>query len=424
MMIKVNKHIQELQPSSTLAINQKVKELRNKGKTIYHFGFGQSPFPIHESITQALSNHVNDNNYLPTNGLGLLRDEISNFLNKHQGINFDKDDIYIGPGSKELLYQTILILEGVFLVPKGSWVSYLPQIKSKNGHYEILETQLANDFKLTAEVLEIYCNKNKQIQKTLILNSPNNPTGAIYSNQELESLASICLKHKIIVLSDEIYSQVNFNHEFSTSIAKYYPELTIVFGGLSKVFSAGGYRLGFMALPTGLHDLKRMYTSLFSETFSAVASPIQYAAITAYKYEKALQNYVNESSNVLKMVSLYVYDNLTSLGINCTKPEGAFYMMIGFENFKDKLQYIEIKTSKQLANYLLENYSVALLPSTDFYFHKGELFFRLAFVDFNGEKALGAFKNFNGNTQEFIKTHCPSIYYGTQQIIKFINDLK
>jgi aspartate/methionine/tyrosine aminotransferase len=422
-MIQVNQFIQNLKPSSTLAINQKVKKLRSSGKTIYHFGFGQSPFPIHSSITTALKDHVKDNNYLPTNGLELLRHEISNFLNNYQGIEFDPDSIFIGPGSKELLYQTILILEGVFLIPKGSWVSYLPQIKSKNGNYEILETQLNSDFKLTAEVLEAYCKINKQVQKTLILNSPNNPTGAVYNDQELKSIALICKKYNVIVLSDEIYSQVNFNQEYSPSIAKYYPELTIVFGGMSKVFSAGGYRLGFVALPTELHELKTLYTSLFSETFSAVASPIQYAAITAYNYEEYLKNYVQESSNFLRIISKFVYQSLKSVGIDCTKPQGAFYMMIGFENFKDKFHALGIDNSNQLADFLLENYSVALLPSTDFYFQKEELFFRLAFVDFNGEKVLEAFKKFDGNTQEFIRTNCPSIYHGTNQIMKCINDL-
>lgn len=424
IMVKVNKYIQELKPSSTLAINQKVKQIRLSGKTVYHFGFGQSPFPIHESIITALINHAKDNNYLPTNGLELLRDKISIFLKNHQEIQFNSDDIFIGPGSKELLYQTILILEGVFLIPKGSWVSYLPQIKAKNGNYDILETQFTNDFKLTAEVLEKYCKQNSDIQKTLILNSPNNPTGAVYSDEDLKALAKICRNYNVIVLSDEIYSQINFNESFSPSMAKYHPDLTIVFGGLSKVFSAGGYRLGFMALPKGLLELKSMYTSLFSETFSAVASPIQYAAVKAYLYEELLEKYVKESSNILKMVSTYVFDNLTSVGINCTMPKGAFYMMIGFENFKKELQTIGIETSNQLANYLLENYNVALLPSTDFYFQKEELFFRLAFVDFNGQEVIKAYKKFdNIDTRKFIKNNCPSIYRGTQQIMKCINDL-
>lgn len=423
-MIEVNKYIQNLKPSSTLAINQKVKKLRENGESVYHFGFGQSPFPIHDSITNELRRNVSNNNYLPTLGLDSLRAEISRFLENHQGIKFASENIFIGPGSKELLYQTILILEGVFLIPRGSWVSYLPQIKSKNGDFQVLETCFENDFKLTARVLDEYCQDNPNTQKTLILNSPNNPTGAVYTEQELETLAKVCREHGIIVLSDEIYSQINFSTSYSPSIAKYYPEKNIVFGGLSKVFSAGGYRLGFLALPDSLKYLNNVYRSLFSETFSAVASPIQYAAIKAYKYEKELQNYVEECSAILKLVSNYVYESLNLVGIDCTKPNGAFYMMIGFNKFKDRFNKMGITNSNELADFLLSNYNVALLPSTDFYFEKEELFFRLAYVDFDGEKVLKAYKSFNLETKEFIKENCPSIYLGTQQLIKCINDLK
>ena len=422
-MIRLNQSVQNLKPSSTLAINQSVKQLRNEGEVIYHFGFGQSPFPIHESITSALKKHVDNNNYLPTIGLDKLRKEISVFLDCNQEVQYNSEYVFIGPGSKELLYQTILILEGVFLIPKGSWVSYVPQIKSKNGDYKILETSFENNFKLSANVLEKYCEENSNIQKTLILNSPNNPTGAVYKNEELEALANVCRKHSVIIISDEIYSQVNFKDNFSPSIAKFYPEKTIVFGGLSKVFSAGGYRLGFMALPEDLHQLKTMYSSLFSETFSAVSSPIQYAAITAYQYKVALKDYVEKCSKILQLVSQFVHNNLKSIGIDCTIPEGAFYMMIGFNKFKEQLKNIGIFTSNQLSEHLLNDYKIALLPSTDFYFSKGELFFRLAYVDFNGKKAIIGYENYKDKPEDFINKYCPSIYQGTHQIIKFINDL-
>lgn len=422
-MIKVNVHIQNLKPSSTLVINEKIKQLRSKGEFVYHFGFGQSPFPIHLAITSSLAKHVNDNNYLPTTGLEVLRKEVSVFLKKHQGVDFISDFLFIGPGSKELLYQTILILEGVFLIPKGSWVSYLPQIKSKNGSYEILETFLQNDFKLAPNELEDYCKKNSKNQKTLILNSPNNPTGAVYSKEELKALAQVCEKYDVIVLSDEIYSQINFKDEYSPSMAMFYPEKTIVFGGLSKVFSAGGYRLGFIALPKGLYELKTLYQSLFSETFSAVASPIQHAAVAAFKYEQDLQNYIRTCSIILKGISQYMFTKLDKTGIACTMPKGAFYMMIGFNKFKDKLHELGIKTSNELADYLLMNYRVALLPGTDFYFKSDELYFRLAYVDFNGEQVLNAYKNSNEIDEAFIKKYCNTIYKGTDQIIKFIRDL-
>ena len=139
-MLQTNKNIVELKPSATLAINQRVNALRSENDQVFHFGFGQSPFPIHKSIVNALKDNATNNHYLPTIGLDVLRQTIAKFLEKHQGINAESDFIYIGPGSKELLYQSILIFDSVFLIPKGSWVSYGPQINSKNGDYVVLKT--------------------------------------------------------------------------------------------------------------------------------------------------------------------------------------------------------------------------------------------------------------------------------------------
>lgn len=422
-MISINKSILQLKPSATLAINQKVSELRAKGDDVFHFGFGQSPFSIHSSIVEALKKSAANNHYLPTVGLEALRETIAVFLNKHQSINANSQYIYIGPGSKELLYQTILILEGTFLIPKGSWVSYGPQINSKNGKFTILETYLEDNFKLTSETLQTYCKTNPNEPKILILNSPNNPTGAIYTNKELEDLAIICKKNEIIVLSDEIYSQINFNSNYSPSISKFYPEKTIVFGGLSKVFSAGGYRLGFMTLPKDLQFLHNTFRSLFSETFSAVSSPIQFAAIEAYKMTTEVKTYVRKSSQILKGISNYMFTRLKELDIDCTTPQGAFYMMIGFNKFKTKINSLGINTSEELSNHILEKFNVALLPASDFYFQEEELFFRLAFVDFNGTEVMKAYKTNTLIDEYFIKKHCQNIDKGIKNIEKFIDSL-
>ena len=129
--------------------------LREKGKKVYHFGFGQSPFPIYPEIVTSLKEQAENNHYLPVNGLDILRAKIASFLEKNQGISTQGSSIFIGPGSKELLYQSILIFEGHFLIPKGSWVSYIPQIKSKGGTYSILETFIKEDFKLTPNLSEL-----------------------------------------------------------------------------------------------------------------------------------------------------------------------------------------------------------------------------------------------------------------------------
>jgi len=422
-MIQINKNILQLKPSATLAVNQKVNELRANGKEVFHFGFGQSPFPIHESIVNALKNNAANNHYLPTVGLKSLRQEIAKFLQKYQGITADSNFIYIGPGSKELLYQTMLILDSVFLIPKGSWVSYGPQIKSKNGSFVILETNLEDNFKLTSDILKIYCEANPKQQKTLILNSPNNPTGAVYTIGELQELVNVCRANDIIVLSDEIYSQINFTVTFSPSISKLYPEKTIVFGGLSKVFSAGGYRLGFMALPKSLQFLHNMYRSMFSETFSAVSSPIQYAAIEAFKMDIEVKKHIENCSMILKGVSYYIVSKLKPVNVECTIPHGAFYIMIGFNKFKEHINTLGIYKSNQLADYLLENFRIALLPASDFYFREEDLFFRLAFVDFDGEKAMRAYNSRPFVNEDFIQKYCPNIFGGVDKIIEFVKKL-
>jgi aspartate aminotransferase len=407
----INKNMLSLKQSSTLLINEKVKELRIKGETISHFGFGQSPFPIHSSIVTALKENAENNHYLPVAGLEKLREQIVIFLKKHQNIETIREAIFIGPGSKELLYQSILIFEGEFLIPKGSWVSYIPQIQSKGGRYHILDTNLENDFKLTPEsITTFFENEIPGKNYILILNSPNNPSGAVYSDLEYSALAIVCRKYNIAVFSDEIYSQINFSESYSPSISKYYPEKTIVFGGLSKVFSAGGYRLGYMVLPRELKELENVYKSLFSETFSCVSSPIQFAALKAYQFNASVQQYVADSSEILKKLSEFIYKELSIINIQCTKSKGSFYMLIGFNEYKKQILKLGITTSFDLANYVLVNYKITLLPGIDFGFEKEELFFRIAFVDFDGKKVMQAFNSDLEIDLDFIKRNTPNIF--------------
>jgi aspartate/methionine/tyrosine aminotransferase len=420
----INQNILSLKQSSTLLINEKVKELRIKGNEISHFGFGQSPFPIHPSIVTALRENAENNHYLPVAGLEELREEIVLFLKKHQNIKTTKESVLIGPGSKELLYQSILIFDAVFLIPKGSWVSYIPQIQSKGGSYHVLETNFENDFKLTSEILDTFFKHEVSTKQTvLILNSPNNPTGAVYTKEEYKALAITCRKHNIVVFSDEIYSQINFSERHSPSISAYYPEKTIVFGGLSKVFSAGGYRLGYMMLPNEMQDLQNVYKSLFSETFSCVSSPIQFAAIKAFEYNTDLQNYVATTAAILKNISAFIFKELSEVKVECTKSEGAFYMLIGFNLHKAAILKLGISNSFELANYVLENYNFAMLPGVDFGFEKEELFFRIAFVDFNGESVMKVYASHKKIDSNFIKEYAPNVFLGIEKIKIFIADL-
>ena len=420
-MTRINKFLETLKPSATLAINERVKSLRSEGKTIYHFGFGQSPFPIHPKIVQALQSHANNNAYLPSLGLTALREQISLYLGHYHKISFNPELIFLGPGSKELLFQTVMILDHVFLIPKGSWVSYLPQIKAKGGRFSILETQFEDNYKLSSESLEAYCKMHPNEKFVLILNSPNNPTGSVYSDNELKALAVTCRKYDIIVLSDEIYSRICFQEGSAPSIASYYPEGTILFSGLSKIFSAGGYRCGFLALPEALNMLRPIFRSLFSETFSAVASPVQYAALTAFEIDPELEANINRNKTILGAIAGYAYEQLSALDIQCTAPMGAFYIMIDLSAYQQGLKSLDLTTSADIALHILDNYSVALLPGSDFYFDPAMAIFRLAYVDFDGSRIPENWEHLSKD--QLIREVAPNLVRGVEQISRFCTEL-
>ena len=238
----IKDQIDRLKPSATLAINEKSNKLKKEGKKVYKFGFGQSPFPVPESIVSALKINADKHTYLPMQGLEDLRLAIANYLNKNNNNDFKQEDIVIGPGTKELMFLIQIAFQGEVLLPAPSWVSYLPQaLIAKNKVHWIQTTGNSNWFP-TAEQLENKIKSIKNKNLLLFINSPNNPSGAVCKN--LQEIASVAKKNKLIILSDEIYSQLTFDGQYK-SISNFYPEGTIVSSGLSKWCGAGGWRLGF-----------------------------------------------------------------------------------------------------------------------------------------------------------------------------------
>ena len=258
----IKDQIGKIKPSATLAINEESSRLKKSGKKIYKFGFGQSPFPVPESVVSALKTNAEKHTYLPMQGLEELRLAICNYLNKNNNNDFNKEDIVIGPGTKELMFLMQMVFEGEVLLPAPSWVSYQPQAVIAKNKVHWLQTSSSTNWFPTAEQIE---KKIKKIKKKNLL----------------EEIASIAKKYKLIILSDEIYSQLVFDGEYK-SISNFYPEGTIVSTGLSKWCGAGGWRLGFFAIPSQLKELKNSLKILCSEAFTSVSAPVQYAAVEAY----------------------------------------------------------------------------------------------------------------------------------------------
>ena len=226
MSSKVKKKILKLKESSTLVINEKSKELISKGKKVYQFGFGQSPFPVPEKIVEVLRKNAHRKEYLPIQGLPELRENISKYLSKKTGNDYPKENILITPGSKEAMLLIHLAFNGEIIIPAPGWVSYEPQAEIGANKVHWLKTSRFNNWFPTGKELEKKIRSiGKKKNLILILNSPNNPSGTVC--EKLEDLAKVAKKYKLTVLSDEIYTDLTFSNEYD-SISKFYPELTFV----------------------------------------------------------------------------------------------------------------------------------------------------------------------------------------------------
>ena len=333
-------------------------------------------------------------------GLEELRTAIANYLKNNNNYDFKKEDIVIGPGTKELMFLTQIVFQGEILLPAPSWVSYQPQaIIAKNKVHWIETTSNSNWFP-TAEQLEkkIKTISNKNL--LLFINSPNNPSGTVLKN--FEEIAKIARKYKLIILSDEIYSQLTFDGQYK-SISNFYPEGTIVSTGLSKWCGAGGWRLGFFAIPNQLDKLKNSLKILCSESFTSVSAPIQYAAIEAYKGNHS--NYLDNVKKILSFTGKYVYENLKSNVINVTKPEGGFYLFPEFTNAK-------FSSSSEMCKDILRKTGVALLPGSDFGLNKNKMIERLSYTDFDGGEFLKSTLGSKKLDDADLKKNAPNIVDG------------
>jgi len=412
MPSKVKKKILKLKESSTLVINEKSKELISKGKKIYQFGFGQSPFPVPDTIVDSLKKNAYRKEYLPIQGLPKLREEISKYLLKRTGNDYPKENILITPGSKEAMLLVNLAFNGEIIIPAPGWVSYEPQAEIGSNKVHWLKTSRSNNWFPTSQELEKKIKslgKNKNL--ILILNSPNNPSGTTCNN--LIELAKVAKKYKILILSDEIYTDLTFSNDYS-SISKFYPELTFITSGLSKWCGAGGWRLGFLAVPKKLTEFLRSLKSLASESYSTVNTPTQYASIEAYANDHEL--YKIKVRAILKAVGNYVYENLKSNKILIAPPQGAFYLMPEFKNKK-------YKTSSKLCETILDETGVAMLPGSDFGFKPSKMLTRLSYTDFDGFEFFRNVTNCRQIDDEMIKKFAPNVVEGVSKLSNWAKNL-
>ncbi|NOY12848.1 MAG: pyridoxal phosphate-dependent aminotransferase [Deltaproteobacteria bacterium] len=421
--VHLNLNVRGLPVSATLGINEESNRLLAEGQQIYKLGLGQSPFPVPRPIVRELQNNAHQKDYLPVRGLSALCEAVAGYYRRTQNLALVGENILIGPGSKELMFILQLVYYGDLVIPTPSWVSYAPQAHIVGRHVRWLETDEKNNWLLTPAELERLCRADPTKPRIVILNYPNNPTGCSYPDEQLQALAEVARKYHIIMLSDEIYGELNFSGGHR-SIARYYPEGTIIASGLSKWAGAGGWRLGTFAFPSELKWLLDAMAVVASETFTATSAPIQYAAVRAFQGGADLERYLQHSRRILKALSDWIWQCLTAAGITVARPDGAFYMFPDFEPLRSRLAVRGINDGEELCHQLLQETGVAILPGSCFGRPKQELTARLAFVDFDGAKALAAAEQIAVDQplgEEFIRQHCEKVLAAITRICDWLD---
>jgi aspartate/methionine/tyrosine aminotransferase len=363
---------QNLPVSATLAINELIAEKEKDLKqNVLHMGFGEAAFPLHPLLKKALSEAATATKYAPVLGIPELRKTIAEFLSHQSKSIFKPHQIVVGPGSKALLYGLFQLLEGDVLLPAPSWVSYAPIARMAGKKVIPVYTDSNAILRLSVKNLNHAVEQAKKEgahPHILIVNSPNNPTGFMFSTADVKIMAEWSRKHNITLISDEIYAELTFGWRKHITPATYYPEGTIITGGLSKAFSAGGWRLGYAAIPdtkAGM-NVTQGIRSLGSAIWSSTATPIQKAAIVAFSQDPAITQYVHQSALVFGYVTTKLYNIFKGLGVPAPRPAGGFYLYPDFYPWRSVLLKRGVRTSKELAYYLLEEWNIATLPASEF----------------------------------------------------------
>ncbi len=399
-----------LRPSATLAINELSADLVRQGRTVYRLGLGQSPFPVPPTVVESLRRHAPEKDYLPVRGLPALRQAVTGHVERYTGLHFDPALVQVGPGSKELIFLTQLILNVELILPSPSWVSYEPQGILAGRKIVWLDTTRTDRWNLRPEVLENWCAASVPRRRLLILNYPNNPSGATLDEATIRQLAEVARRYGVLIISDEIYGLVDHLGGHA-SIARHYPEGTIVSTGLSKWCGAGGWRLGAMLFPRELSWLADALAATASETFTTVSAPIQYAGVTAFQGGPEIDDYLHHSRRILRAVGRWCAATLRAGGLAADDPEGGFYLLPDAEAFAPALARRGIRDSAGMVNRILADTGVALLPGSVFGRPPEELTFRLSYVDFDGAAALAASAASAENAlgESFLLQHAPRV---------------
>jgi aspartate aminotransferase len=365
-MAQLSDRLNRLAPSATLAMSQKSSEMKAQGVDVINMSVGEPDFMTPEPIKEAGKKAIDDNfsKYSPVPGYPALRNAISKKLKAENGLDYAASEIIVGTGGKQGVCNAIMALVNPgdeVIIPAPYWVSYPQMVKLAGGNPVIISAGIEQDFKITADQLEASITPKT---KMIILCSPSNPTGSVYTKAELDELAKVVISHEdVFVLSDEIYEHINYiGKHASIAACPNMKERTIICNGVSKAYAMTGWRLGWVAAPEwivkGLNKLQGQYTS-------GTSSVSQMAALAAYEGNQQCVEDFRKTFQRRRDLIVNLAKGIPGLEVNI--PQGAFYLFPKCSSFfgKSNGKYT-INNSTDLAMYLLEEGHVATVGGDDF----------------------------------------------------------
>ncbi|NGM85223.1 pyridoxal phosphate-dependent aminotransferase [Paenibacillus sp. 7124] len=368
----LNQHVQladwveRVQPSPTALLESTVARYQREGRTVYRLGLGQPDFPTPDRAKASAIQAIQDNftGYTDTSGILPLREAICRALKRDMGLSYDPGDIVVTVGGKHALFNAICTLcrpGDEVLIPVPYWVSFPEQVKFAGAKPVFVQTSASSGYKVTPETLAPLVNESTRL---LILNQPNNPSGAVYSAEELSRLAEFCRQRDLWVISDEVYSAFVFKPEGYTSIASFpgMRERTVVINAVSKSYGMTGWRIGYSAAPAAVTEAMLRLQSHTTSNPSSIAQQAALAAIDGPQDDLAdiREEYAARRGILVEGVRRIK-------GLECSVPDGAFYVWVDASAWRGQtLKGRTISTADDLADILLTKAGVAVMPGTGF----------------------------------------------------------
>lgn len=367
MALTLSNKAKAVKPSSTLAITAKAKELKAQGIDVVGFGAGEPDFNTPDNINEAAIHAIKDGftKYTPASGIFELKEAISRKFKEFNHLDYAPEQIVISNGGKHSLvnvFAAILNPGDEVLIPAPYWLSYPEMVKLQDGVPIAVSTQKENEYKVTVEELEAaFTNKTK----ALVLNSPCNPTGMLYTKEELEAIAAFAVQKDIFVVADEMYEYLTYDGAEHISIASLNDEIyahTITVSGVSKSYAMTGWRIGYTGSSL---EIAKLMGSVQSHSASNPNSIAQKAAVEAINGPQDTVQYMNEQFNQRRK---YMVDRIAKMPyVSCVEPKGAFYVFIDVEEaVAMKYKGEVVGSSAKLADIMINDFNVALIPCEDF----------------------------------------------------------